>query len=42
MLFFRKFLVAKLFMDKKEGEVSRFLWNVFLSHSDGKSRKKTL
>ena len=29
MLCFRKFLVAKNFMDKKEGEVSRFPWNVF-------------
>ena len=29
MLFFRKFLVAKNFMDKKEGEVSSIPWNVF-------------
>ena len=35
------FLVAKKFMDKKEGEVSRSPSNVFLSHSDG-SRTKTL
>ena len=29
MLCFRKFLVAKKFMDKMEGEISRFPWKMF-------------
>ena len=33
MLCVRKFLVAKKFMDKMEGEVSRFSFEIFLSHS---------
>ena len=33
MLCFRKFLVAEKFMDKREGEVSRFTSKFFLSHS---------
>ena len=33
MLCFRKFLLAKMFMDKREGEVSRFSFKIFLSHS---------
>ena len=33
MLSFRKFLVAKKLMDKREGEVSRFSFENFLSHS---------
>ena len=33
MLFFRKFLVAKMFMDKREGEISRFSFGIFLSHN---------
>ena len=33
MLCFRKVLVAKKFMDGREGEVSRFSFESFLSHS---------
>ena len=36
MLCFRKFLIAKKFMDKREGEVSRFSFEIFLSHSSEK------
>ena len=32
MLCFRKFLVAKKFMDRREGEVSIFSFESFLSH----------
>ena len=42
MLCFRKFLVAKKYMDKKEGEVSRFSFEIFLSHSAEKLRRATL
>ena len=42
MLCFRKFLVAKKFMDKREGEVSRFSFENFLSHSAEKFRRATL
>ena len=34
---FRKILVAKKFMDKNEGEVSRFSFEKFLYHSDEKN-----
>ena len=37
MLCIRKFAVAKKFMDKREGEVSRFSFEKFLSHSAGKN-----
>ena len=37
MLCIRKFPVAKKFMDKREGEVSRFSVEKFLSHSAGKN-----
>ena len=33
MLCFTKFLVAKKFMDKREGEVSRFLSKIFCLRS---------
>ncbi len=42
VLYFGKFLEAKKFMDKKEGEVSRFFFEVFLSHSAEKIRRGTL
>ena len=42
MLSFRKFLVAKKFMDKREGEVLRFPVEKFLSHSAEKNRRGTL
>ncbi len=42
VLCFGKFLEAKKFMDKKEGEVSRFFFEVFLSHSAEKIRRGTL
>ena len=42
MLCFRKFLVAKKFMDKREEEVSRFSVENFLSHSAEKIRRGTL
>ena len=38
----RKFLLAKMFMDKKEGEVSRFSFGFFLSHNAEKCRRGTL
>ena len=41
MLCFRKFLVAIKFMDKREGEVSRFPSKKFLSHSAEKCRRET-
>ena len=39
MLCLRKTLVPKKFMDKKEGEVSRFSFEIFLSHSAEKDRR---
>ena len=42
MLCFRKFLLAKMFMDKKEGEVSRFSFETSLSRSAEKIRRATL
>ena len=42
MLCFSKFLVAKKFMDRREGEVSRFSFESFLSHSAEKIRRGTL
>ena len=42
MLCFRKFLVAKKFMDKGEEEVSRFSVESFLSHSAENCRRGTL
>ena len=39
MLCFRKVLVAKKFMDKREGEVSRFSFESILSHSADKCRR---
>ena len=43
MLCFRKFPVAKKFMDKRgEGGVSRFSVENFLSHSAEKFRRRTL
>ena len=42
MLCFRKILVAKKFMDKREREVSRFSVENFLSHSAEKVRRATL
>ena len=41
MLCFRKIRVAKKFMDKREGEVSRFPVENFLSHSAEKNRRGT-
>ena len=41
MLCFRKFPVEKKFMDKR-GEVSRFCFEIFLSHSAEKFRRGTL
>ena len=38
MLCFRKFLVAKKFKDKREGEVCRLAFEKFLSHSAVKFR----
>ena len=40
MLCFRKLLVTKKFMDKRDGEVSRFP-SIFLSHSAEKCRTGT-
>ena len=37
MLCFRKFLIAKKFTDKREGEVSKFSFEIFWSHSAEKS-----
>ena len=42
MLCFRKILVAKKFMDKKEGGVSKFSVENFLSESAEKFRRGTL
>ena len=42
MLCFRKVLVAKNFMDKREGEVSRCSFEKFLSNSAEKIRRGTL
>ena len=39
MLCFRKFAVAKKFMDKREGEVSRFSVDLFWSHNAEKVRR---
>ena len=39
MLCFRKFLVAKKFMDKKGGEYHNFPSESFLSHSAEKFRR---
>ena len=39
MLCFRKFLVAKKFMDKRGGGVSKFSVENFLSHSAEKFRR---
>ena len=42
MLGFRKSLMAKNFVDMREGEVSRFSVENFLSHSAEKFRSATL
>ena len=42
MLCFRKILLTKKFMDKREGETSRFSFEIFLSHSAKKIRRATL
>ena len=42
VLYFRKFPVAKKFMDRREGEVSRSSLEDFLSHSAEKIRSGTL
>ena len=42
MLCFRKFPVAKKFMDKRGGGVSRFYVEKFLSHSAENFRRGTL
>ena len=42
MLCFRQLLVAKKFMDKKEGEVSRFSFEKFLSDSAENIRRGTI
>ena len=42
MLCFRIFLVGKKFIDEMEGEVSRFSFENFLSHSAEKIRRGTL
>ena len=42
VLCFRKFPIAKKVMDKREGEVSRFSWESFLSYSAEKFRRGTL
>ena len=42
MLCFRKFQVAKKFMDRREGEISRFSFENFLSHSAEKICRETL
>ena len=41
MLCFRKLPAAKKFMDRREGEVSRFSGEKFLSHSAEKVRRAT-
>ena len=40
MLYFSKLLVAKISMDKREGEVLRFSFEIFLSHSNGRVRRE--
>ena len=40
MLYFSKFLVAKISKDKREGELLRFSFENFLSHSNGKVRRE--
>ena len=42
MLCSRKILLAKMFMDKWEGEVSRFSFEIFLSQNAEKTRRATL
>ena len=42
MLCFRNVLVAKKFMDKREGELSRLSVENFLYHSAEKVRRATL
>ena len=42
MLCFRKFLVAKKFMDKREGEVSKISFEKFLFHGAEKIRRGTV
>ena len=42
VLCFRKVLVAKKFMDKREGELSRFSSESILSHSAAKCRRQIL
>ena len=42
MLSFRKFAVAKKFMDKREEEVSRFSVEKLLYHGAEKSHRATL
>ena len=42
MLCFRKILVAKKFMDKREGVVSSFSFESFLSHNAETFRRGTL
>ena len=41
LCYFRNFLVAKKFMDKREGGVSRFSVEVFLSHNAETYRRGT-
>ena len=40
MLYFSKLLVAKISMDKREGEVLRFSFEIFLSHIKGRVRRE--
>ena len=42
MLCFRNILVAKKFMNKREGEVSRFFVGKLLSHGAEKCHRATL
>ena len=42
MLSIGEFLVAKKFMDRREGEVSRISFEIFLSHSAEKICRGTL
>ena len=42
MLCFRKILLMKKFMDKREGEISRFSFEFFLSHNVETFRRATL
>ena len=41
MLCFRKLLLAKMFMEKREGEISRFSFEIFLSHNAETYRRGT-